>query len=280
MSLKRIDLSDRNLQELHAAELELLCEFRRICHKNKIHYNIIAGTLLGAVRHKGFIPWDDDADVALLRDDYIKFVRACKVDLNTEKYYFQDMETVEGYRWGYGKLRLKNSKFIRLNQEHMPYEQGIFIDIFPLDCVPDHYVLRSIENFRMFILRKLLWSEVGRRDDKHMLISLIYKALSGIPFRFLLISYKNAVLRASKRDSQYVRILTFPTPNKVFGYPKHFYLNSLDYEFCGEYFKGIAEADAYLSFKYGDYMVLPPVTERKAHPVSEFRIPRGDRSNG
>ena len=128
---------DADLRRIQLVQLDLLKEVDRICKKCGIRYNIIAGTLLGAVRHGGFIPWDDDADVAMLRREYDRFVLACQKELNTDKYYFQDHHVTPGYRWGYGKLRRKDSLFLREHQEHMPYEQGIFIDIFPLDCVPN-----------------------------------------------------------------------------------------------------------------------------------------------
>ena len=105
-------------------QLEMLAEVDRICRKCNIHYNIIAGTLLGAVRHGGYIPWDDDADVAFLRPEYEKFRIACETELDGERFYFQDHRNTKGYRWGYGKLRRKGTLFVREHQEHMPYEQN------------------------------------------------------------------------------------------------------------------------------------------------------------
>lgn len=145
-----IELDKDTLRRLQHTELELLREVDRICRKNHIHYNIIAGTLLGAVRHGGFIPWDDDADVAMMRQDYEKFCKVCVTDLDMEKFYFQDQKNTKGYRWGYGKLRRKDTLFLREYQEHMPYGQGVFIDIFPLDYVPENYVLRCIHNLICF----------------------------------------------------------------------------------------------------------------------------------
>ena len=85
-----------NLKELQNIQMEILVEFDRICKKNNIKYQLFAGTLLGAIRHKGFIPWDDDIDVCMLRKDYIKFLNACESDLR-ENYFLQTFETDEQY---------------------------------------------------------------------------------------------------------------------------------------------------------------------------------------
>lgn len=85
-----VKLDDKQLRQLQLIELEMLLEVDRICRKYQIKYVITGGTLLGAVRHKGFIPWDDDADVALLRDEYERFKIACKTDLDISRFYFQD----------------------------------------------------------------------------------------------------------------------------------------------------------------------------------------------
>ena len=126
-----ISLSREQLREVQLTELEMLEEVHRICEKRKIPYVIIAGTLLGAVRHGGFIPWDDDVDVALLRKDYERFRKACGEELDTDRFVFQDDRNTPGYRWGYGKLRRKHTLFLREYQEDMPYFQGIFLDVFP-----------------------------------------------------------------------------------------------------------------------------------------------------
>lgn len=120
------NLTEEELRQLQMIEVEMLEEVDRVCKKNGIKYCISAGTQLGAIRHKGFIPWDDDADLAFLRPEYEKFREACERDLDKERFYFQDYRNTPGYRWGYGKIRRKDTEFVRLNQEHMPYEQGGF----------------------------------------------------------------------------------------------------------------------------------------------------------
>lgn len=95
-----IQLDDNKLRQLQKIEIEMLLEIDRICRKHKINYTIIGGTLLGAVRHGGFIPWDDDADVAMLRPEYERFCKVCEKELDNTRFYFQDMDNTPGYRWG------------------------------------------------------------------------------------------------------------------------------------------------------------------------------------
>lgn len=271
-----IELDERMLRQVQLIQLEMLQEVDRICKKCGIHYNIIAGTLLGAVRHGGYIPWDDDADVAMLRGEYEKFRRACKTELDHARFYFQDHRNTRGYRWGYGKLRRKNTLFLRENQEHMPYKQGVFIDIFPLDGVPDNYFLRSMKNFECFCVRKILWSKVGKIADKNPIMRLGYMVLDKIPEKTVFRYYHRMIRNADKRKTRMVRILMFPTPNREYGYYRNWYENSADIMFEGVIFQGIWDYDSYLSFKFGDYMTMPPEEMRKVHPVSEITLPEGN----
>ena len=272
MKDRMIQLDDKMLRQLQIIELEMIIEADRICKKCGIQYNIIAGTLLGAVRHEGFIPWDDDADIAMLRPEYEKFRDACKTELDTSRFYFQDHRNTKGYRWGYGKLRRKNTLFLREFQEHMPYEQGVFIDVFPMDAIPDNKFLRSIKNFECFCVRKVLWSKVGKIADKNKLKRKWFALLDKIPEELVYGYYDWLVERSKKLNTKWVRKLTFPTPNKEYGYLHKWYAYSTDIEFEKISFKGIRDYKEYLTFKYVDYMNLPPENKRKVHPVSDIKL--------
>lgn len=265
-------LSPQNLRAVQLTQLELLCEVRRICKLRNIHYNIIAGTLLGAHRHGGFIPWDDDADVALLREEYEKFRSACENDLNKERYYFQDHRNTEGYRWGYGKLRKKETELVVAGTEHLPYEQGIWIDIFPLDFVPDSKAGRSISNFHCFCIRKLLYSEAGRLREANPFLRFLYAALSKINYQTVFRYYESYILRRNRKKTDWVRILTFPTPNREYGYLCKWYENSTDTVFEKEVFSGISDYGDYLEFKFGNWHLLPPEHQRKQHKISRVKV--------
>ena len=94
-------LTEEELKKIQMTQIELICEVDRICKKCGIRYNMVGGTMLGAIRHKGYIPWDDDADIGFLREEYEKFRQACKRELDKSRFYFQDCRDVKGYRWGY-----------------------------------------------------------------------------------------------------------------------------------------------------------------------------------
>lgn len=270
---KQIHLTAEQLKGVQQAELEMLQEIERICEKNGIVYSIVGGTLLGAVRHGGFIPWDDDADVAMLRSEYEKFVRACKKDLDKERFYFQDMHHTPGYRWGYGKLRKRDTLFLRCGQEQMPYEQGIFVDIFPGDNVPDNEVARILHQLQSFILRKLMWAEVGKHTESNRWIRFLYKQMAKVPLRWNVRQVDKLMQKSNSRETRLIRALLFPAPKGKTGYPRKWYEKSIPVMFEGVQLHMMQGYRQYLPYKYGrDYMKLPPKEMRKIHPVSKLKL--------
>lgn len=265
-------LSKEELRRVQLIQLELICEVDRICKKYNIRYNMVGGTMLGAIRHKGYIPWDDDADIGFLREEYEKFRQACKEELDGSKFYFQDCRDTKGYRWGYGKLRRRGTEFVRLNQEFMPYGQGIAIDLMPFDNVPDTVVGKRIHMFTCFFYRKIFWSAVGRKSEANPGKRLFYRILYRIPEKTLFRSYQKFIDRCRRRDTGQVRILTFPTPKGVYGYDRKWYTDLKEYDFEGHSFPGAADYDGYLRVKYGAYMDWPPEEKRKTHPISKLTL--------
>lgn len=265
-------ITDKELKQIQEIQIELIDEVKRICKKYGIHFCMVGGTMLGAIRHKGYIPWDDDADIGFLRTEYEKFREACKTELNHEKYYMQDLRDTEGYRWGYGKLRRKNTEFVRLNQEFMPYEQGIFIDLMPFDNVPDFWLMRKVHFFRCFLYRKLFWAEVGSRIEEKFILRIVYKVLRRIPMKKIIKSYQRFIDTGQRKKTKLVRILTFPTPKGIYGYDRKWYTQLAAYKFSETILPGARDYDGYLRTKYGDYMNLPPAEERKTHPVSKLKL--------
>ena len=269
-----VALTEEELRQVQRIELEMLCEVDRICRKRHIHYSIASGTLLGAVRHRGFIPWDDDADVAMTREEYRRFVVACQTDLDTSRFCFQDMDTTPGYRWGYGKIRRKNSLYVREHQENMPYEQGIFIDVFPRDGVPDGLLAERLFTFAAFCLRKSMWSAVGRYTSPQRWQRVLYTFLYLVSKPWLKCAYHGMVAIANRRPRKRVRVLTSPMYSGGKGYPAKWYRHygNMDFEGCRLMVQ--SHYKEWLALEYRDYMTLPPLAQRQTHPVSIFRLPK------
>ena len=272
------ELTPEEFRKMQLLQLDMLVELDRVCKANDIKYQIWAGTLLGAVRHKGYIPWDDDADVVMLREEYEKF-RKVVSQLNPEICFFQDHENDSEYRWGYGKLRRTGTKYVRLGQEHIKCKTGVFIDIFPLDDVPISTIGQMLQDFHCFCLRKILWSEVGRVNEKGFM-KLWYTLLSKIPMKFVFSQLDWYAKKSSNSTPNKVRTLCYTSIGKLYykhplseryGMPKRWFFNLQEFDFEGKRLVGLKDYDEYLTFSFGDYMTLPPVEKREQHaPVSDY----------
>lgn len=262
-----------DLRQLQLIQLEMLLEVDRICKKRNIKYCIIAGTTLGAVRHKGYIPWDDDADVAMLRAEYERFCEACVEDLDSTRFYLQTHSNTPGYRWGYGKIRRIGTEFVRKGQEHMPYPTGVFIDIFPLDNVPDNLLIRRIHNLACTVIRKMLWSAVGAKSDRSAIMRGVYRVVSLVPRDFVFRLHNGLMRICNRKPTKMVRKLMFPTPNNGhYGYYRKWYVDLADIEFEGHLFPAARDYDEYLTFKFGNYMVPPPIEQRQGHAATRYKL--------
>ena len=120
------------MNDLQKALLEIFKAFVAVCEKHHLRYYLIGGTCLGAVRHKGFIPWDDDIDVGLPREDYEKFIQL-QDEFKDTPYFIQTWKSDPKYIYGYAKLRNSNTTYIENFYKHFQFNQGLWIDIFPID---------------------------------------------------------------------------------------------------------------------------------------------------
>lgn len=270
----RVLVTDEMLRGLQLTELEMAVEVDRICHKNGIRYSLDGGTLLGAVRHQGFIPWDDDMDIIFTREEYDKFFLACQKDLNGEKFFLQEYRTDPHYRWGHAKMRRKGTEFVRLGQEHMRYRTGVAIDIFVLDHVPDAFLGRRLHFFANYVIRKILYSELGKKSEHHVLARMWYMLLDLIP-RDICFWLRNAISRVVNRHpTELVGHLLFPYPKSCkYGIGADIFRHYEEISFEGMMFSAVKEYDKYLTLLYGDYMTLPPVEKRESHnPASGIQL--------
>ena len=277
MVYNKRELTPEEFRKMQLLELGMLKDFDRVCRKHKIKYSVLGGTMLGAVRHKGFIPWDDDADLGMLREEYEKFKNVMS-ELDPDICYFQDHTTDKYYRWGYGKLRRTGTEYVRIGQEHLKCKTGIFIDVFPLDDCPQSVIGQMFQDFYCFCCRKILWSEVGRIVCRGF-YKYWYSVLSLIPpsISFLLLSLYT---KKSKNDKDcLVRTLCYTSIGKLYfkhslkqryGLPKHWFKDCVEYDFENIKVMGSKDYNEVLSFWFGDYMKLPPEDQREQHSACSY----------
>ncbi len=271
-------LTKEEFRKLQLTQVELLNELDRVCRKNNICYVIAFGSMLGAVRHKGYIPWDDDADIIMLREDYERF-RQCTGDFNPEICYFQDHYNDPDYLWGYGKLRKIGTKYVRAGQEHLKGKTGIFIDIFPMDDVPTSLIGCIVQDIRCFFIRKTLYSRVGKYEA-YGLEKLFYRALSLFSVDSCYRAIEKMAAKSRNKKPNRVRILMFMCDGKRnpkngilerYGMEKRWITERKEYEFENLKLYGSKDYDGCLKYLFDDYMTPPPESERAQHaPVSEI----------
>ncbi len=266
--LEEIEITPQILRQMQMIQLEILIEIDRICRKHAIPYSIDGGTLLGAVRHKGFIPWDDDIDVIMLRDDYERFFRLYKSELDTKRFFLQERRTDSGYRVGYTRIRRNHTVYRRAGHEHMTYHQGVFIDIFILDNVPNNRILQILHRGACFINRKILWSESGKHIAGNAFWRGWFAIVSLIPADWAFRSNDTIARLCNRRKTKLIRHNTHPYPNPKdcgYGIPSELMLSFAELTFEGHSFMAVADYERYLKLLYGDYMTLPPQDKRKPH---------------
>ncbi len=274
METKAYHMTEEEREKLQKVELEMLVEVDRICRKHSIEYFLDGGTLLGAVRHQGFIPWDDDIDTIMLREEYIKFKKACLEELDQERFFLQDYETDPYYRWGYAKLRRNNTEFVRLGQEKSKQHQGVFIDIFVVDNVPDQLLFRKPHLWACYLIRKGLYSEIGKYAEGHQGKRALYKLLSIIP-RGMLFKFRNKIAnKCNKHRTELISHYTLEYPKRcLYGLPRSCFDEKIELDFEGHKFYAFKNYDLYLSMYYGDYMKLPPEQEQVSHlKISKLKL--------
>lgn len=274
----QIELTTEQIRMMQKIQLEMLLEVDRICKKENIKYGIDGGTLLGAVRHKGFIPWDPDIDVIMLREEYEKFFVAAKREMDVERFFLQEERTDPEYRWGFTKIRRNGTKFIRSGQEHLKMHTGVFIDILIMDNVPDCFLLRELHRGFCAGCRFVMWSEIGKNEEKNPIKRIGYKAANHIPLSFVFRQLKWMRDRCNRKRSRLVRYMTcrYTYNKKLRGIERKFFDNYGEYQFEGHFFPGFYEYDEYLTVLYGNYMELPPLEKRKSHmPLSELELKGG-----
>ena len=264
------EYTDESIRRIQLIELEMLKEVDLLCRRNNINYIIDSGTLLGAVRHGGFIPWDDDIDIRMLRDDYDKFCKLCKYQLD-KKYFLQTHETDEGYRWRYARILKRDTIFLRKDHEELKSKNGIFIDIFPSDNLPDGYFELKFCTSLSWLCRKMLYSEVGRVHASGVLNRLGFAFLDSFPKKWAHKLFDYIVTKSKGLNTQKVRCFAWGSKDETIGLKKEWIENTCDIKFEGIVVKAPINYHEVLVHYYGEnYMTPPPKEKQKPGHIATY----------
>lgn len=246
------------INELQKIQLSMLKDFDAVCQKHRISYQLFSGTALGAVRHKGFIPWDDDIDVVMLREDYERFFNSASKELDSNKYYVQ-REFSEHWPMFFSKLRLNGTTYIEKYHSHdARIHQGIYIDIFPCDNLSDSRLMQKLQYIasKIVIAKSLYARGYETNSTVKKCFMQFCRILPTEPFKRLCIR---------RNDSSSLKVHTFFGGGKKFErsiFLREWFEQSVKMRFEDSEFPVSAHYDEMLRVMYGDYMIMPTLEQR------------------
>lgn len=254
------------LKDIHAVQLEMLNEIDRICKENEIKYFLSGGTLLGSIRHKGYIPWDDDIDLWMTRKNYNKFKRVCRKQLS-HPYFLQDYFTDLHYPLSILKVNKRGTQFVEGVFKDLPIEQCVYVDIFPLDniCLPFYRlqtaILIKMQAIRDFKLRKVGSSSTAKKILYAAFPLWLCRAITEFTMRFFNIFPMKLKNQLCHRGRYWPKFTKSDVEDLIDG------------EFEGKQYPIPSNYDDILTRCYGDYMQLPPVEKQQpTHDIVACRI--------
>ncbi|MDD5598602.1 MAG: LicD family protein [Victivallaceae bacterium] len=259
-------MTDKNidLEELRKIQLDILRKVSAFCGENEISYYLGYGTLLGAVRHGGYIPWDDDIDLIIPRPDYLRFL-----EIFDERNKCPELKVLSHYKdemHPYPYIKLINTRTSFTFHSSIKYEMGVCIDIFPLDGLPDSVWKSNLLYFNVYFFQKFYQVKfVAFRKDQNLvkkIILLLTKTVL-LPFNYQFFIKKiNELARTyDYADSRFCGVLTMGNGRRE-RTGKDLFQKTVLLEFEGSKFSAPRNYDLWLKHLYGDYMTPPPVGKR------------------
>lgn len=258
--------------------VEILDYFVSVCDEYKLQYFLVYGTALGAYRHQGFIPWDDDLDVAMPREDYKKLIEILKNSSN-ENFRLQFHENEPNWYLTFSKIRKNNTVFIESIADNIFKNNGIYIDVFPLDYVNDsrkisYRIKVGIINYLRHGLKFLSCTNLYRSKESNVrfvldsIISFPLKLFSKC--RILNLLERICIGKHNKETAKYIS--EYDDPNAI-SVPIEYYFPPRLHEFEGKSYYVPGKIENYLEYVYGPtYMQLPPIEDRQTHQPIEIQF--------
>lgn len=258
----------KQVEKVWAVECEILDVIHQVCKKHNLRYSLAYGTLIGAVRHGGFIPWDDDIDLVMPREDYERLISVW-ADSAPEGYILQNYRTSPDYTNNFAKIRKNHTTFLQDNKERTKkYHKGIFVDIFPGDRVASGKIANKLQFVACAV--NLLYSR-GYTSGSAGAIGKIERLLLSLP-KCVRPGLRNASEKYIRKWNKNKNAMwVFPSTIRLAKryYQADLFENMRTITFCGKEYSCVADPDTFLRTDYGDYMQLPPEEERVwlHHPI-------------
>ena len=263
------------MNPLQAKQFEMLKVFVDICDKYNLNYILVGGTCLGAIRHKGFIPWDDDIDVGMLREDYEEFLRVAPKELDKEKYFLQNYKTEPNFVYGFSKIRDNNTTYVEDFFADHDIHHGVWIDILPIDGYTDKNIEPNklkgrITKFILHIWLSYMPSLFRKFRRKTFFKDLLFNFLAVLFYPCNIAHYHQKALdRMAKKYPTNKATLVgnhlYGFTGKIEALPPEVYRDTIKVQFEDIICRVPKDYDTYLKCLYGDYMKLPKEEDRIGH---------------
>ena len=257
-----------DLKDFHDELLDILLEFDRICRKHNINYSLAYGTLLGAIRHNGFIPWDDDVDIMMERNEFDKFCSICSSELD-ECFFFQSKQTEKLYPYNICRIRKNNTAMIYEEWKKAGIHLGIYIDIYPVDRIPDNKFLKKLQTLAIILMTPIRISrnpvvyKTGAKKFNQALKNLIYiftkiapKKLCDKIEHYFLTFCKNKPCQKNGIICEGGTLIN--PPKDMIPFSVDFMNEYTEVNFENHKLMCVANPEQLLEHWYGNYMELPP----------------------
>lgn len=280
-------IEDEDAKALKKCILDIYTTITKICDRHHLNIMLAGGSCLGAIRHQGFIPWDDDLDVMMPRPDYEKFLNLCEQGILGDKLEFRHPQGDKSSTSMFLKIYMKGTKIIGLGGEDDKYPQMVFLDVFPLDGVPNNLLLRKYKGFIANGIR--LIANVVLEDkpftktqkelyskNKELYRMKCYRKMIGKIFS--IVNHQKWVrwFDSFVKNDNMTGMIGIPTGRKLYG--GEIFPASVFFPVSKGIFEGIevnlpSNPGVYLNNLYGDYMKIPPSEKRESHMIVELQLP-------
>lgn len=250
------------LDKLHSDILLIMDEIDRVCSENGLKYYLAGGTCIGALRHQGFIPWDDDMDIIMPYDDFKVFVSIAPTALKSS-FFLRWHNTEDRYHQDFAKVCLRNTLFLD-SLEMSPERSGIFVDIFPVFPTRAYGMGIQIKSRVVHFLKAAIWLRASNRKVRaHQFFKFILSRVFSSKTLFKLIVWVIHPVSQSRATHYTCYASTYPIERQVI--PIDWYGDGVRLPFEGRLYMCASKSDEKMRFEYGNYMQIPPPEKRKTH---------------